>query len=219
MILPLAFVGCLAMAVRATASDRDSFLNNRPNLIEWSDDMFQDIGGQGSESIIGGDEIVPDSRPYLVQVVGKYFCSGSLISPHAVMTSANCVFSANEWTPPAWVDFHRHSWNNSTGVKRVYVNDRSQCDGDVVYHPEWNYFTAENDVAITFLSEAINDMTPVQLNDDPNVPVSGASLDVAGWGRTDVDIPCVSSVLNAVTLDYVTNDSCTKKPYRWHVEW
>ncbi|KAL3784556.1 hypothetical protein HJC23_010680 [Cyclotella cryptica] len=219
MLFSKAVTGCLAMAVRATAADRDALFSNRPHLIEWRDDMFQDGGGQGPQSIIGGDEIVPGSRPYLVPVVGKYFCGGSLISPHAVMTAAHCVFSANEWSPPAWVDFHRHSWYNNTGVKRVFVNDRSQCGGDVVYHPEWSDYTFENDVAIIFLPEAINDIIPVQLNEDPNIPVSGAPLDVAGWGLTDPYIPYLSYVPNAVTLDYVTNDACSKKPYRWPAEW
>ncbi|KAL7503206.1 hypothetical protein ACHAWX_000573 [Stephanocyclus meneghinianus] len=214
MFVSKVFIGCLGMAVRATAFDRDS-IDKRINLIEWSDDMFQDGEGEVPQSIIGGEEIVPGSRPYLVPVVGKIFCGGSLISPHVVMTAAHCVLEANEWSPPAWVEFHRHRRNNSTGVKRVYVNDRSQCDGDVVYHPEWNDATFENDVALIFLPEAITDITPVQLNEDPNIPISGAPLDVAGWGRPDADLPFLSVVPNAVTLDYVTNEACTKEPYWW----
>jgi len=177
--------------------------------------MFQHGEGQVGQSIIGGEEIVPGSRPYLVPVVGKQFCGGSLISPHAVMTSAHCVVSTSvEWHPPAWVEFHRHSWYNDTGVKRLYLNDRSQCGGDVVYHPNYSDVFDENNVAIIFLPEAINDIIPVKLNVDPNVPVSGDPVDVAGWGWTDLDIPFLSPVPNAVTLDYVTNEDCTKKPYR-----
>jgi len=207
------FLGLSAMAAHATAADQDSFAS-RPKLMEWRDDMFRSGEGQGVQSIVGGEEIMPGSRPYLVPLVGKSICAGSLISPHAVMTLAYCLLGANEWSPPEYVEFHRHSFLNDTGVKRVYINDRSQCDGDIVYHPEYIDATAENDVAIIFLPEAINDITPVELNDDPNVPVSGAPLDVAGWGYTGTGVPGFSTVPNAVTLDYVTNEACTKRPYR-----
>ena len=202
------------MAAHAIAADQDYF-PSRSERIEWRDDMFRRGEGQGVQSIMGGEEIIPGSRPYLVALIGKYFCPGSLISPHAVMTVAHCVLYANEWSSPEYVEFHRHSFLNDTGVKRVYLNDRSQCGGDIVYHPEYNELTFENDVAIIFLPETIHDITPVKLNDDPNVPVSGAPLDVAGWGSTELTFPYRSPVPNAVTLDYVTNEACTKKPYRW----
>jgi len=214
MIISKTLLGISVMAAHPIAADQDSFAS-RPERIEWRDDMFRNADGSSVQSIIGGTEIVPGSRPYLVPLIGKYFCVGSLISPHAVMITAYCVLSANEWATPEYVEFYRHSFLNDTGVKRVYLNDRRQCDGDIVYHPEYNQFTSENDVAIIFLPEAINDITPVELNDDPNVPISGAPLDVAGWGSTELTFPYRSPIPNAVTLDYVTNEACTKKPYRW----
>ena len=113
------------MAAHAIAADQDSFAS-RPKLIEWWDDMFQSAEGQGVQSIVGGEEIMPGSRPYLVPLIGRHFCAGSLISPHAVMTVAHCVLYANEWSSPEYVEFHRHSFLNDTGVKRVYLNNRSQ---------------------------------------------------------------------------------------------
>lgn len=56
-------------------------------LIEWSDDFENpDKGADPPQNILGGDFIEPGSRPWLVPVVGRYFCGGSLISPSAVMT-------------------------------------------------------------------------------------------------------------------------------------
>eukprot|EP00804_Cyclotella_cryptica_P005086 CCRYP_011549-RA/>CCRYP_011549-RA protein AED:0.06 eAED:-0.04 QI:0/0/0/1/1/1/2/0/361 len=214
MLLSKALLTLLAMAAHATAADEDSFAS-RPERVKWSDDMFQNGDGTGVQSIIGGEEIIPGSRPYLVPLIGKYFCVGSLVSPRAVLTTAFCVYDANEWAPPKYVEFHRHSFLNNTGVNRVYLDDTRQCDGDVVYHPEYDNDTFENDVAIVFLPDAINDITPVKLNDDPNVPISGAPLDAAGWGSTEFTFPYRSPVPHAVTLNYVPNEACTKKPYRW----
>jgi hypothetical protein len=54
------------------------------------------------------------------------------------MTATRCVVDtdAGYWHPTSWVEFHRHSFFNNTGVNRVYINDQSQCDGDIVYHPK-----------------------------------------------------------------------------------
>ena len=55
----------------------------------------QSKSGKGgkAEDIFGGDFIEPGSRPWLVPLMGKGFCAGSLISPSAVMTAASCVIS------------------------------------------------------------------------------------------------------------------------------
>eukprot|EP00804_Cyclotella_cryptica_P024832 CCRYP_001781-RA/>CCRYP_001781-RA protein AED:0.18 eAED:0.09 QI:0/0/0/0.75/1/1/4/0/378 len=216
MLFSKAFAGCLAMAAHSAATD-NSF-NQAANLIEQRELMFQTSKESFSQSIIGGEEIIPGSRPYLVAVQGDSFCAGSLISPHAVMTTAYCVTDTKNWYPAKYVEFHRHSFLSDDGVKRIYINNTNQCDGDVVYHPEYNDTTIENDVAIIFLHTAITDITPVQLNEDPNVPVAGAPLDVAGWGRTDLDNQAQSPVPHAASVDYLTNEECTKKPYRWREE-
>jgi len=92
-----------------------------------------------------------------------------------------------------------------------------------VYHPEyaeppWHGGAAENDVAIVFLPTAITNVTPVTLNEDPNVPQPGAPLDVSGWGRIDPLVQS-SAVPRSATLNYVTNEDCTKKPYKYKDHW
>jgi hypothetical protein len=125
--------------------------------------------------------------------------------------------------PPAWVEFNRYDWFNDTDVKRVYIDNRDQCDGDVVYHPYYNdigYYVeggvVEYDVALIFLPEPVTDVMPVQLNEDKKVPKADAQLDLAGWGWFDMKVRHLNPWgPEAVTLDYVPNDACTKKPYRW----
>ena len=184
--------------------------DRRPNMFDFKSDE-----DPPRESIIGGEEIKPDSRPYLVTVgddtYGQY-CGGSLISPNAVVTAAHCLFGGKKWLPPQWVEFHRHDLRDDTGVVRLYLDDLTQCEGDAVYHPGYDDKTLDNDVAILFLSEPITDITPVILNTDPDVPSGDAPLDVSGWGFTEYMLPFVPY---AVTVNYINDEACTQKPYRF----
>jgi hypothetical protein len=124
--------------------------------------------------------------------------------------------------PPKWVEFNRYSWWNDTGVELVYIKDRSQCDGDIVYHPYYNDNDIEydNDVALIFLPYPVTDFTPVQLNEDKNVPKDGDKVNVAGWGVFDVDYQVINMWSPAeIIYDYVLNEACSKKPYRWPEEY
>ena len=97
----------------------------------------------------------------------------------------------------------------------MYIEDRSQCDGDVIYHPYYNDTSLEYDVAIVFLPEPVTDTMPVQLNEDANVPKDDAMLDVAGWGAYDANYTLSWEGPRSVEVKYVSNEACTRKPYRW----
>ena len=200
-----------AMALPACYALDFNLDDRRPNMFDFKSDEIPP-----HESIIGGEEIKPNSRPYLVAVGDDYYgqyCGGSLISPRAVVTAAHCLFAGKKtWLPAQWVEFHRHDILDDTGVVRLYLNDLTQCEGDAVYHPGFDDKTLDNDVAILFLPEPITDITPVILNTDPNVPSEDAPLDVSGWGFTEFSLPFVA---NAVTVNYIDNEACTKKPYRF----
>jgi len=231
MFLQKAFAGSISVLLCVVAMALDAGVDTIPEATTLTsfERVVKRKDREGNEfmppqSIIGGDEIVPYSRPYLVSIGSGgdsyygQFCAGSLISPHAVMTAASCVYSGDDyWFPPEWVEFHLHNLtdNDDSDVVNMKLKDTSQCDGDAIYHPGWNWTTYDNDVAILFLPDSVTDITPVQLNDDPKIPVAGAPLDVVGWGMTERGFPTVPS---AVTLNYITNEACTKKPYRWKDE-
>jgi hypothetical protein len=81
MKLSAAFLGLASLSAAAAADDPEPVMN----LIEWSDGLIEDKEDEG-QNIIGGEYIEPGSRPWLVPVVCRYFCGGSLISPSVVMT-------------------------------------------------------------------------------------------------------------------------------------
>jgi hypothetical protein len=74
MIALKAFLGLMALAAQVTATKH----------------AFYHYEDPGPQSIVGGDEILPGSRPYMVLVRASiggglgYYCGGTLISPHAV---------------------------------------------------------------------------------------------------------------------------------------
>jgi secreted trypsin-like serine protease len=187
-----------------------------------------------AQTIIGGEIIEEGSRPYLVSIgAGEsgtgQSCGGSLITPHAVMTAAHCLFKKLDepvngknytWDPPEWVEFHRYDLCDDSGVVRLYLeSDESQTSGDMFYHIDYDWDTDVNDVAILFLPTPINDIKPVTLNTDPQVPANDDPLDVAGWGLTDEgdgQMPrSFPRYPKAVTINYLTNEACTSEPYKW----
>jgi secreted trypsin-like serine protease len=78
-----------------------------------------------------------------------------------------------------------------------------------VYHPWYDEVTTDFDVAVLFLPEAIEGITPVILNNNANVPAASDKLDVAGWGIIDNDEPS-PRFPQAVTVNYITNQDCVE---------
>uniref|UniRef100_A0A8C3UX72 Peptidase S1 domain-containing protein n=1 Tax=Catharus ustulatus TaxID=91951 RepID=A0A8C3UX72_CATUS len=134
--------------------------------------------------IIGGNEVVPHSRPYMaylnIQVsneTGTYpsSCGGFLIRPGAVLSAAHCV---------------RVEVTVILGAHNIRVRERSQQRirvRDWVIHPDYCPDTLSNDIALlkgyppAHLPKPLNLFLILGCNDHVK---PGTICEVAGWGRT-----------------------------------
>uniref|UniRef100_A0A8C3UVS9 Peptidase S1 domain-containing protein n=1 Tax=Catharus ustulatus TaxID=91951 RepID=A0A8C3UVS9_CATUS len=134
-----------------------------------------------SSGIIGGNEVVPHSRPYMaylkIQVTNNTgtfhsYCGGFLIRPDAVLSAAHCS---------------RDLWMNVTvilGAHNIRVQEQSQQRIRVrnfVVHPNYDPDGHVNDIALLKVWP-----NKSFLPGDLPLLTSPTSELVAGWGRTSL---------------------------------
>ena len=162
--------------------------------------------------MIGGQDTEEGSWPYLVHA-GKswgYACTGSLISPHAVLTAGHCLYTKGDvtWEPIEWVELKQFG---PTVLMELAPEDNVPHPS---YVPQFFFF----DVAILFLPEPEYSISPVVMNEDPSIPADGELLSVAGWGDVTPDEEDVlyPATPREISQTYITNEACSTPPYEWN---
>ncbi|EFA04558.1 brachyurin [Tribolium castaneum] len=157
-----------------------------------------------SVRIIGGDEAVDTEFPFMAAIwtttsLGRYFCGGAIIDKKWILTAAHCVDDAKSF------NIQLGSVSLSTFDKhRVNVNAT-----DFVIHPDFNSTTAQNNVALIKLPEALAFNDYVNAIALPKDALEDSTDAVAlGWGQTDDEHSGPVDVLRKVTVVTLPNEHC-----------
>ncbi|XP_063802574.1 granzyme A-like [Pseudophryne corroboree] len=166
------------------------------------------IRGYECMDIIGGNEVVPHSRPYMAYITTPVkdkkslsSCGGALIKANWVLTAAHCVFGTK-----TKVTLGAHSLTKDTqqqqqiyGIKRF------------IQHPCFDHKTKVNDIQLVQLEK------PAKLNkivallslpkNEENIK-PGTMCSTAGWGLTKQKT--MSDVLRQANLTVVDSVKCSK---------
>uniref|UniRef100_A0A182IN32 Peptidase S1 domain-containing protein n=1 Tax=Anopheles atroparvus TaxID=41427 RepID=A0A182IN32_ANOAO len=158
---------------------------------------------QYSSRIVNGFPAAPGQFPYQAFLSGQtaggnLACGGSLISDTWVLTAAHCQVNVIQFTV-------RVGTNN--------INEGTVRTSDlIIIHPAYNPGNLNNDIGLIRLSQPVPLGGNIQAVSLPEANLAETFLNreatVSGFGRTSDSIPTISTTLNFVNLNIISNIEC-----------
>ncbi|XP_058917124.1 granzyme A-like [Kogia breviceps] len=149
--------------------------------------------------IIGGNQVAPHSRPYMVLLQGKNICAGALIAKDWVLTAAHCNLERR-----SQIVLGAHSITKKEPEKQImFVKkefpypcyDQDTHEGDLKLLKLNKKATINKNVAILPLPKLGDDVKP------------GTMCQVAGWGMFHNNSP-QSDILREVNVTVIDRKIC-----------
>ncbi|EDP58423.1 serine protease [Vibrio sp. AND4] len=165
------------------------------------------IGGEVSPNIIGGEAANPSDWKFIASLIQKGqptsrgpFCGGSFLGGKYVLTAAHCVEGVNAGDLDIVLGLY--NINDESQTQRVAVNN-------IYVHDAYDNFTLNNDIALIELTHNV-DSTAIELAtpDVLNSVRAGDKLHIAGWGNTSTTSNVFPTVLQQVDVEYVDRTTC-----------
>ncbi|XP_047670975.1 granzyme B(G,H)-like [Tachysurus fulvidraco] len=165
--------------------------------------------GALESGIIGGNEVKPHSRPYMVsvQINNKHMCGGFLIRHDYVLTAAHCVDDI-EYSEKDKL----HVVLGAHNISKAETQQQRIPVKKYIKHPCYKRNERPNDIVLLKLR------SNAKLNKDVKVAVlpkknenlpANQICSIAGWGKTSQN-SAASSVLREVMLKVQFNFECRK---------
>ena len=193
----------ITAALSILLADVSSATNDSPKALRGGPSPTTDCDARKLQSrIINGIDAPVNRYPYTVSLQHGdfHFFGGSLIATDLVVSAAGCSVGHSDI---ARIVLNPHKLSDSIAASEIFSVE------DCVIHPFYQTLSSHHDYMTIKLTGSFS-LSTVRLNTNENLPVTGSSLHVMGWGTTVARSADAADTLQEFDVVTITNEKCSK---------